>query len=73
MTQNNCNCRNDDCFILSDDFNDIIASQSNRVLDLDKEKRFNCYSAIAKELGYRQRQALPVCVVEAVREHFPGQ
>jgi hypothetical protein len=50
-------------------YQDITGNQIQQQLS-NKSKRFNCYRDIAKELGYRQRRALPKWIVEALRDLF---
>ncbi len=49
----------------------IIGTQMDRSGYSNKQKRFRTYKEIAQELDYRQRQALPECVVDAIRSVFP--
>ena len=35
-------------------------------------KRFEAYKACARELGYKTRQPLPLCVVATIRMIFPS-
>jgi hypothetical protein len=50
------NCNKNQCNIDEDYFIAIIDYQRKRLWETNKQKRFSCYAAIAKELGYRQRQ-----------------
>lgn len=38
----------------------------------NREKRYDCYKAVALRLGYREREPLPHCVVGTIRCIYPA-